>query len=58
MNNKLEELRKKVKEKPFYQLDTNDRVKDFNETVFNYNDSNIPYKVRKELLEEMRRVTN
>lgn len=58
MNNKLDELRRKVKEKSFYQLDVSERLKEFNETVFNYNDSNIPYEIRKEVLEEMRRGTN
>lgn len=47
--NKLDELRKKATEKPFYQSDLSKRIKEFNEAVFKYNDSNVPYEKRKEV---------
>lgn len=58
MKDKLNELRKKAKEKSFYQFTNEERVKYFNKKVFEYDDSNIPYKYRKEIYEKMRRDSN
>lgn len=53
MNKILEKLRLKAKDKSFYQLNPTDRVKVFSECVFNYDDSNIPYKTRKAVLKDV-----
>ena len=53
MKEKKELLREKAKEKLFYKMDKYDKIEYMNENIFKYDDSNIPYNLRKQAMEEL-----
>ncbi|WP_156964257.1 hypothetical protein [Clostridium sulfidigenes] len=54
MSSKLDELRNKALNKPFYQSDKDEKIKYFKTNIFDYDDRNIPYKYREDVLRAMR----